>query len=215
MIVSRAVSVDASAADALVLAHGAGGDMNEALLSHLCTELPAAGVTTVKFNFPYREARRRVPDPAPVLERAFRDVLAQVRAECAPRRIIVGGKSMGGRMASHLAAQGDDVAGLLLLGYPLHPPDKPGQLRSAHLPQIRCPILFVQGTRDPFCPLSTLREVLSSVTAPVTLHVIDGGDHSFRVPKSTGRSAADIKQEILGVVKEWLVNCATARPKSL
>lgn len=206
MIVSRAVGVDASAADALVLAHGAGGDMHEVLLSHLCTELPAAGVTTVKFNFPYREARRRVPDPAPVLERAFREVLAQIRSDVGPRRIVVGGKSMGGRIASHLAAQGDDVAGLLLLGYPLHPPGKPTQLRSAHLPQIRCPILFVEGTRDPFCPLSTLQDVLRTVTAPVTLHVIDGGDHSFRVPKSTGRSAADIKREILDVVKGWLAS---------
>ena len=192
----------------VILAHGAGNDMSNPLLSAVHEGLATSGFVCVKFNFPYTQAGRRAPDRAPVLEDCYRHVIAAVRND--PRamnsRIVIGGKSMGGRMASHLAAQGEDVAGLLFLGYPLHPPGKVEQLRVAHLPKIRVPMLFFVGTRDPLCRLDLLQETCKQLRAPAVLHVIDGGDHSFAVPKRTGRDARDVCAEIVRVSAEWLAN---------
>jgi predicted alpha/beta-hydrolase family hydrolase len=194
----------------VILAHGAGNDMNSPFLSAVHEGLAAHGYVSVKFNFPYTEAGRRAPDRAPVLENCYRHVVAAMRTDphLAPRRIVIGGKSMGGRMASHLAAQGEAVAGLLLLGYPLHPPGKAEQLRVAHLPGIRVPMLFFAGTRDPLCRLDLLQRTLAELRAPVALHVIDGGDHSFAVPKAMRRVARDVWEEIIGVAAEWLARLA-------
>jgi len=193
-------------ATAVILAHGAGNDMQSPFLSAVHEGLAARGYVTVKFNFPYKERGGRAPDRAPVLEAAYRDVLQAVRADpdIAAPRIVIGGKSMGGRMASHLAAQGADVAGLLLLGYPLHPAGKPEQLRVAHLDRIRVPMLFVAGTRDALCDLELLRPTLKRLHAPVELHVVDGGDHSFKVPKSMPREPAAVLEEIVAVSTNWL-----------
>jgi predicted alpha/beta-hydrolase family hydrolase len=194
----------------VILAHGAGNDMSAPFLSAVHEGLTAHGYVSVKFNFPYTEAGRRAPDRAPVLEDCYRHVVAAIRTDphLAPRRIVIGGKSMGGRMASHLAAQGDAVAGLLLLGYPLHPPGKLEQLRVAHLPKIRVPMLFFAGTRDPLCRLDLLRRTLAELRAPVVLHVIDGGDHSFAVPKAMHRPPRDVWAEIIRVTAEWLATLA-------
>jgi predicted alpha/beta-hydrolase family hydrolase len=190
----------------VVLAHGAGNDMSSPFLSAVHEGVAAHGYASVKFNFPYTEAGRRAPDRAPVLEDCYRHVVAAIRTDphLAPRRIVIGGKSMGGRMASHLAAQGDAVAGLLLLGYPLHPPGKVEQLRVAHLPRIRVPMLFFAGTRDPLCRLDLLQRTLAELRAPVVLHVIDGGDHSFAVPKAMHRPPHDVWEEIIRVTAAWL-----------
>lgn len=190
----------------VILAHGAGNDMNNPFLSAVHEGLAARGFVCVKFNFPYTEAHRRAPDRAPVLEDCYRHVIATLRSDqrLAPGRIVIGGKSMGGRMASHLAAQGEDVAGLLFLGYPLHPPGKEAQLRVAHLPQIHVPMLFFAGTRDPLCRLDLLQQTLTQLHAAVELHVIDGGDHSFNVPKRMKRTARDVWDEIIRVSGEWL-----------
>lgn len=118
---------------------------------------------------------------------------------------------MGGRMASHLAARGEAMAGLVLLGYPLHPAGKPGQLRSAHLRQIACPMLFLQGSRDPLCCLDLLTRVLRPLATPTHVHVIDQGDHSFQVPKRRGRATEQVWQEIVQVVLCWLKQTAQAR----
>jgi len=140
---------DPGVGSALVLAHGAGAGMNHEFIRFFHEGLASNGVLSVKFNFPYMEAGRKAPDRSDKLEETFRKVLEVMTNDgLGADRIFIGGKSMGGRMASHLVARGTRVAGLVLLGYPLHPPGKPGQLRVAHFSEIRCPALFVQGTRD-------------------------------------------------------------------
>ena len=195
----------------VILAHGAGNDMNTPFLLAVQEGLAVRGHVTVKFNFPYTEAGRRAPDRAPVLEDCYRHVVAAIRSDpgLAAGRLVIGGKSMGGRMASHLAAQGEAVAGLLFLGYPLHPPGKPEQLRVAHLPKINVPMLFFAGTRDPLCRLDLLQQTLKQLRAPATLHVIDGGDHSFAVPKRMRRDARDVWEEIVRISADWLARLST------
>ena len=136
----------------------------------------------------------------------WRAVLRALRedADLAPKRVFIGGRSMGGRMASMLAAEGESVDGLVLLGYPLHPAGKPEKLRAEHLSAIRCPMLFIQGSRDRLCDLSLLRDVIKNLPAPVTLHVIEEGDHGFKVPKRTGRTEEDVNREIVEVIASWL-----------
>ncbi len=187
-----------------VLAHGAGGSMTDPLLVGLGKELRARGHGVARFNFAYREEGRKVPDRAPKLEEAYRDVLVRLRKKLPGASVVIGGKSMGGRMASHLAAQGEPIDGLLLLGYPLHPPKQPEKLRDAHLPSIRTPTLFVQGTRDPLCDLALLRPRMKAMGKVATLHVVEGGDHSLVVPKSSGRSRGDVLTEVADVVEAWL-----------
>jgi predicted alpha/beta-hydrolase family hydrolase len=191
---------------AVILAHGAGNDMTNPFLSAVHEGLAEHGYVCVKFNFPYKERHRGAPDPARVLEKCWTRVIDDVRAdkEIGARRIVIGGKSMGGRMASHVAAQGADVAGLIFLGYPLHPPGKTDQLRVAHLSKIKAPMLFFAGTRDSLCNLDLLKATIAKLEARVTLHVIEGADHSFKVLKSLKRSDADVLKEIIDITAQWL-----------
>lgn len=190
----------------VVLAHGAGSDMNNPFLSYVHAQLAEADVLTVRFNFPYKERGASAPDRAPVLEATWRALIAAVRedTQLAPRRLFCGGRSMGARVASQVVAAGAECAGLVAFGYPLHPAKRPSALRSAHFSRIRCPMLFIQGTRDALCDLESLRGVLRDVPAPVRVHVIDGADHGFNVPKRLGRSAREIWDEILQVTLRWL-----------
>ena len=190
----------------LILAHGAGNDMTNPFLDFIHETVCNNGDLCVKFNFPYKERGGKAPDPTAKLEQTLEAAVARVRGDeaLAPRQLFLGGKSMGGRMASHLAARGVETAGLVFLGYPLHPPKRFDRLRAEHLARIRCPMLFIQGTRDPLCQLELLQEVLKPLRAPVTLHVIEEGDHSFKVPKRTGRTEADVWDEIGNVVTGWL-----------
>lgn len=191
---------------AVILAHGAGNDMHAPFLSAVHSGLAAHGYVAVKFNFPYTERGRKAPDRPAVLEACYTRVIDNVRQDpaIAPRRLVIGGKSLGGRMATHVAAQGAAVAGVLLLGYPLHPPNKPEQLRTAHLAQIRVPMLFFCGTRDSLCRLDLLQRTLTQLPAPVTLHIIEGGDHSFMLPKAMRREAAAVWEEIVSTSVRWL-----------
>lgn len=191
---------------ALILAHGAGTDMDAPLLRYLHETLTGRGVLSVRFNFPYRERGAKLPDRAPALEQTWRAVIDAVDAdpELAPGRLLLGGRSMGGRMASHVAAAGAHCDGLALLGYPLHPARKLQRLRNAHFGQLRCPVLFVQGDRDALCDLELLRAALTEIRAPVHLHVIAGADHSFHVLKRIGRSEAQVWQEIVDVLSDWI-----------
>jgi predicted alpha/beta-hydrolase family hydrolase len=195
---------------ALVLAHGAGHDMHGAFLSYVHATLAERGVLTVKFNFPYTERGARAPDRPPVLQATWRAVAAAVREdrELAPRRLLIGGKSMGGRIASMIAAENEPCAGVVLLGYPLHPAGQPGKMRVEHLPRIRVPMLFVQGTRDALCDMKLLERTLRTLTAPVTLHRIEEGDHSFVVPSRLGRTAESVRAEIVDVIERWLAGLA-------
>jgi uncharacterized protein len=192
----------------LILAHGAGSNMEHPFLSFVQETLTQRGIITVKFNFPYVEAGRKVPDHPKRLARTWRAVIEQVRAEVQPNALFLGGRSMGGRIASMVAAEGEPVSGLVLLGYPLHPAGRLDALRDKHLAHITCPMLFVQGTRDQLCDLATLRGVLALLSVPVTLHLIEEGDHSFKVPKRTGKTSPQIWAEIVGYVGSWMIGMA-------
>ena len=189
----------------VVLAPGAGSSRNHPSLSGIQTGLADAGWTTVTFDFLYREAGRRIPDRQPVLERCWRAALDAVQADArlAPPWIAIGGRSMGGRIASHLAAAGAPVNALVFLGFPLHPAGRPGVERAAHLPSIAVPMLFVQGTRDALAEPALLAGVLERLPR-ATLHTIEGADHSFRVPKRGGRTEQAVRDEIVKVVADWL-----------
>ncbi|GAB4355871.1 MAG: alpha/beta hydrolase [Methylohalobius crimeensis] len=191
---------------AVILAHGAGSDMHHPFLSFVQESLAERGVLTVKFNFPYKEEGRKAPDRMLVLLATWKAVVDAVRndPDLAPQRIFLAGKSMGGRAASMLAAEGEACAGLIFLGYPLHPPDKPDKPRTEHLPRINCSMLFIQGTRDRLCDLERLRPVLDTLSVPVDLHVIEGGDHSFKVLKRLGRSEGDVWKEIVEATADWI-----------
>jgi predicted alpha/beta-hydrolase family hydrolase len=191
----------------LVLGHGAGANQTSSFIVAFATTLAARGITVVTFNFLYSEYRRRVPDPSSKLEACYRAVIEAVRSRAAykPGKLAIGGKSMGGRIASQVAA-GDvgELAGLVFLGYPLHPPGRIDRLRAAHLRDVRAPMLFVQGSRDAFGTPDELRPILGPLNPPVDLYVVEGGDHSFKIPKSRGISQKDVYQAIQDRIEIWL-----------
>jgi len=183
-----------------VCAHGASGNMHDRGMQAVANELRGRGLDVVRFNFPYSEKKSGRPDPMPVLRSRIEEVVAQVRAP----RTIIGGRSMGGRAASMLAADGFDVDGLLLLAYPLHPVGKPEQLRDAHLPRITMPTLCLNGTRDALCRLDLMDAVVPRLGANFQMHWLEGADHSFHVLKSSGRTDADVMSEIGDATYRWL-----------
>ena len=187
-----------------VCAHGAGGNMADNGVRSVSRTLGERGVDVVRFNFLYKEKKSGRPDPMPRLQATTAAVVAQVRSELAPQTLIIGGRSMGGRAASMLAADGFDCAGLLLLAYPLHPAGKPDQLRDAHLPAIRVPVLCINGTRDALCTPELMERAIAPVSAPWQMHWIEGADHSFHVLKSSGRNDAAVMTEVADVTEAWL-----------
>ena len=199
-------SYDAENGTVLILAHG--NDMDNPLLTAVHTELAQRDLLTIRFNFPYKERGWKLPDRAPILEATWRAVIAAVRDDpkLSPKQMFFGGKSMGGRIVSQVVAAGTGCAGLVFLGYPLHPANRPEKLRAHHLPMIRCPMLFIQGTRDALCNLDLLKASLNRLQVPAKLHVIEGGDHSFNVLKSLGRGQPEVQHEIIQVVAGWLAS---------
>jgi predicted alpha/beta-hydrolase family hydrolase len=195
---------DAPDAPVFVCAHGAGGNLADRGVVKTAEVLRSIGMHTVRFNFAYREKKISRPDPMPQLTACVAAVVEYARAELHPRRLIIGGRSMGGRAASVLASQGFDCNGLLLLAYPLHPPGRPQQLRSAHLPDITVPVLCINGTRDDFCTPALMADVLKTVGYNWVMHWIDGADHSFHVLKKSGRTDHDVMIEIGSVTSSWL-----------
>jgi hypothetical protein len=177
-------------------------------MTRVAQALGSAGFDVVRFNFPYREKGSKRPDPMPVLKDCIASVAARAREQLGPRRLIIGGRSMGGRAASMLAADGFDCDGLLLLAYPLHPAGKPEQLRDAHLPRIRVPVLCFNGTRDELCRRDLMEKALSTLSWQ--MHWLEGADHSFHVLKSSGRNDDDVFREIEDISKAWL-NAQAAR----
>jgi predicted alpha/beta-hydrolase family hydrolase len=191
----------------LVLGHGAGANQTSDFIVTFATALAARGIVAVTFNFLYSEQQRRIPDPNGQLEACYRAVIETVRDRMAnrPGKLAIGGKSMGGRIASQVAASGTGkLAGLIFLGYPLHPPGKPDRLRAAHLRDVGAPMLFVQGSRDPFGAPEELRPILSPLKPPAELYVIEGGDHSFRVLRRTGINQKEIYRTIQNRIEIWL-----------
>jgi len=187
-----------------VCAHGAGGSMADRSVAATAKALTARGIGVVRFNFLYREKKRGRPDQMPVLQDTLAAVVEHTRAELRPKRIVIGGRSMGGRAASMLAAEGYSADGLLLLAYPLHPPGKPNQLRDAHLPKITMPVCCFCGTRDPFVTRELMERVLETMPAPWAMHWVDGADHSFHVLKSSGRTDAAVMDDIADMSRRWI-----------
>ena len=188
---------------ALVLAHGAGAGQSSPFMVRVATGLAERGLSTATFDFGYMSTGRKVPDRAPVLEAAWREAIESARSEFKGLALYIGGKSMGGRIASHVASQGGAgaLAGLVFLGYPLHPPGRPDQRRDAHLPAIAEPMLFVQGSRDAFGSGDEIRKLLPSLQH-ATLEEIQGGDHSFKVPGGASQQAP-VLTSIMDVVAAW------------
>jgi len=203
------VESPAGARATLVLAHGAGTSMRHASIVALGEALARHRIATVTFDFPYRVRGGGAPDRMPSLVGAYQAVIAAVRAHGASP-LFIGGRSLGGRVASHVAAAGTAVDGLVFLAFPLHRPGDPGIARAAHLATIPQPMLFVQGTRDTFARWDLLTGVVEALPA-ATLHAIADGDHGFHVPKRTGRTDAQVLEEVADVVARWMLAAGTSR----
>ena len=186
-----------------VCAHGAGGHLSDRGMLALSAQLRSRGIDIVRFNFLYRERNIGRPDPMPVLQRCVDAIAVYAREMVEPRRLIIGGRSMGGRAASMMAAEGYACDGLLLLAYPLHPAGKPEQLRSAHLAKIQIPTLCLNGTRDALCTRELMERVIGKLASNWTMHWLEGADHSFHVLKSSGRTDDDVLMEVGETVAAW------------
>jgi predicted alpha/beta-hydrolase family hydrolase len=192
----------------LVLGHGAGAGQRSGWMVDFAGALCALGLDVVTFNFLYTERQRRAPDRRPLLDACCRAVIQTARQQVAgpQRSLFAGGKSMGGRIATHVAAEHPNLnlSGIVLLGYPLHPPGRPDERRDAHLPAIGLPMLFVQGSHDTFGTPEELQLALTPLSPPATLHVVEGGDHSFKIrKKDPGRQAALLRDAHRAIV-EWI-----------
>jgi predicted alpha/beta-hydrolase family hydrolase len=216
----------------VILGHGAGANQMSGFMRQFAAGLADRGLDAVTFNFLYSEKGRGAPDPKARLESCFREVIKAVAGnkKLKGNQLVLGGKSMGGRIASQVAAEGlttetttkpssgklkkkaetgkDNVAALVFLGYPLHPPGKPDQLRDKHLKDINAPMLFIQGTRDPFGSPEELKEVIKRLRLPATLHLIESGDHSFKVPKSAGPQEK-IYEGMMDEISSWTLGKLT------
>jgi predicted alpha/beta-hydrolase family hydrolase len=168
--------------------------------------LQQRGIGTVRFNFYYRARGSGRPDPMPRLLECWKAVVAHVRDALGPASLVLGGRSMGGRAASMLVAEGAACDGLLLLAYPLHPPGQPEKLRTAHLPGIAQPVLCINGTRDTFCDRPLMEQVLAGLPANWRMHWLEGADHGFHVPKRTGRTDAGIVAEAADECRRWVTS---------
>jgi hypothetical protein len=198
----------------LILGHGAGADQTSGFMVAFANALAERGMDIVTFNFLYSEHGRRIPDPNARLESCWRAVIETVRSRTTSSagKLALGGKSMGGRIASQVAA-GDagDLAGLVFLGYPLHPPGRPDRLRAAHLRDVKAPMLFVQGSRDAFGTPAELQPIIGQLAPTADLFVVEGGDHSFKVPKSAGVKQQDVYRAIQERIETWLRMIVSSR----
>lgn len=204
----------------VLLGHGAGANQMNAFMRMFASGLATRGFDAMTFNFLYTEQGRRFPDPKARLEACYLAVIqaALTHKKLKGNRLVIGGKSMGGRIASQVAAAISDlksqipkhnsitidIAALVFLGYPLHPPGKPDQLRAEHLKNIRASMLFVQGSRDAFGTPEEIRAVIKKFRLPATLHVVEGSDHSFKVPKSSPVTQPQVYETVMNEVADWL-----------
>jgi hypothetical protein len=208
------VALDAAGGDGRVVficGHGAGGNMQDRAMVAAAGEFVRRGLDVVRFNFLYKENQSGRPDPMPVLKECYSAVVADVRQRLQPEVLIIGGRSMGGRVASMLAADGFECAGLLLLAYPLHPPKRLNQLRDAHLPAIRVPVLCFNGTRDEMCTPELMERAIEHVQTRWEMHWLEGADHSFHVLKRAGRTDADVLREVGEASEHWVASLTATR----
>ena len=197
----------------IILGHGAGADQSSGFMRLFARGLSDRGLDAMTFNFVYTEQGRGVPDQKAKLESCFRAVIeaALSQKKLKGNRMVIGGKSMGGRIASQVVAaaceQNDplakEIAGLVFLGYPLHPPGNPAKRRTEHLPQIKMPMLFVQGTRDSLGSTDEIAPIVKELKLPAEIYVIEGGDHSFKAPKKFGRTQEEVYEAAMDAIVEW------------
>ncbi len=194
----------------LVLAHGAGAGMRHPFMEALAVRLAGEGVGTLRYQFPYMDQGRRQPDRPPLLEATVRAAVAAGAEVASGLPLFAGGKSMGGRMTSGAAAKEAlaGVRGLVFFGFPLHPPKNPGTARADHLPLVTVPLLFIQGTRDSLADLALMKGVSDGLGPRATVHVVEGGDHSFHLPRRSGRTDEDAQTEMASVVGRWIGDLA-------
>jgi predicted alpha/beta-hydrolase family hydrolase len=204
-------AVGTSASVLFVCAHGAGGSMDDRSTQAAATQLRSRGLHVVRFNFLYREKGSGAPDPMPRLKECYATVAAHARSAVAPDLLILGGRSMGGRVASMLAADSYLCDGLLLLAYPLHPAGQPDRLRDAHLGRIRVPVLCFNGTRDTLCRRDLMEAAIGRLSDRWTQHWLEGADHGFHVLKSSGRSEAEVLNEVGSASAAWVASLLAAR----
>jgi predicted alpha/beta-hydrolase family hydrolase len=207
--ISYRAEQSAAPRSALILAHGAGAGQHHPFMVSFARALTQRGADVLTFNFLYMEQKRHAPDRMPQLVACYRAVMAAAREHVpsARERLFIGGKSMGGRAATHVAAEDPTAAirGIILLGYPLHPPGRPDQPRDAHLPGVGRPMLFVQGSRDTFGTPSELKPILASLTPLPTLHHIEGGDHSFKVAGRDAKARQPlVYADIHNTIVDWM-----------
>ncbi len=201
---SVSASVHGEGPTAVVLGHGAGGSRTTPFLLRVADALAASGRRTLLYNFPYTDDRRRAPDRPDVLEATAQAVGAHARTLPGVHRVVFGGKSMGGRIASQAVAKGAPADALVFLGYPLHAPGRPETLRDRHLPMVAAPMLFLQGTRDDFARWDLIEATVATLGERATLHRVEGADHSFKVLKRSGRTGAEVEREVLDTLVGWL-----------
>jgi predicted alpha/beta-hydrolase family hydrolase len=191
----------------LILGHGAGANQSSSFMIMMAGGLAERGFEVMTFNFLYMEQKRHIPDPKARLESCYQAVIktAQTHRKLKKNRLVIGGKSMGGRIASQVAAMAPEgIAGLVLLGYPLHPPGRPDKLRTDHLKDIQAPMLFVQGARDTFGTEDEISSVIKQLHLSATLLPVEGGDHSFKVPKRGGMPQTTVYEMIMDQIAEWV-----------
>jgi hypothetical protein len=190
----------------VVIAHGASDDMNDPVIEHMHRELTERRYLTLRFNFPFAEAKKRRPDDPGVLRRTFRAAISALGRDptAAPAHLFLGGKGLGGQVASDLASARMRVDGLFLMAYPLHPQDKPDKIQPEQLFRIVSPALFLQGTKDRTCDLELLRQTLSRVGAPTSLFVSQEADRNFKVAKKSGRTPEEVRSELTAALDDWI-----------
>ncbi|MEK7403126.1 MAG: alpha/beta family hydrolase, partial [Gemmatimonadota bacterium] len=193
-------------AGTLICAHGAGGHLGDRAMLRTAHAMQGAGLNVVRFNFLYKERKAARPDPMPKLMDTVAAVVEYARKQLGAGSLFLGGRSMGGRAASMLAAEGFACDGLILLAYPLHPPGQLDKLRDAHLPRITAPVLCFNGTRDEFCEPDLMKRVLTGVQSRWTMQWLEGADHSFHVLKRSGRTDADVMEEVRRATADWLAD---------
>ena len=196
-----------------VLAHGAGAGMRHAFMEAMAKRLAQRGIATLRYQFPYVETGSRRIDPEPLLLDTVRAAVAMGREEAGGVTLLAGGKSMGGRMTSRAAAATplEGVAGLVFLGFPLHPAGQPGVSRADHLAKFTLPLLFLQGTRDTLAELDLLRPVVDKLGARATLHIVENADHMFHVLKKSGRTDEQALDELADTIATWSDKLGSAR----
>jgi predicted alpha/beta-hydrolase family hydrolase len=203
--VSGIITMPESVEYFLVFAHGAGAGMNHSFMEQTAISLADNHIATLRFNFPYTEKNGKRPDPAPVLMETIRSACEVARQHAGDLPVFAGGKSMGGRMTSMAASKGllDGITGIVFFGFPLHAPGQPSDSRAEHLFRVQQPMLFLQGTKDKLAELTWLQPVIQTLGSNAELYIVDGADHSFHLPKSSGKTDDDVVMELTRKVKAW------------